>query len=80
MAEETLKERLDSGKQENDMLGSFLSHGMSPKQAEAEILTQLCVSRTLREASSLITNISHVLARPGQTRTLPLCVGFFSTS
>ncbi len=43
MAEETVKERLDSGKQENDMLGSFLSHGMSPKQAEAEILTQLYV-------------------------------------
>ena len=43
MAEQTVKERLDSGKQDNDMLGSFLSHGMSPLQAEAEILTQLYV-------------------------------------
>lgn len=58
MAEETVKERLDSSKQDNDMLGSFLSHGMSPKQAEAEILTQLCVYRTLGESRELITDTS----------------------
>lgn len=56
MAEETVKERLDSGKQDNDMLGSFLSHGMSPKQAEAEILTQLCVYRILEESRNFVTD------------------------
>ena len=41
MAKSTVEERIRSGKQDDDMLGSFLSHGMSPHQAEAEILTQL---------------------------------------
>ena len=41
LAKSTVDERIRSGKQEDDMLGSFLSHGMSPHQAEAEILTQL---------------------------------------
>ena len=54
MAEATVKERLESGKQDNDMLGSFLSHGMSPKQAEAEILTQLCVYQMLKVTQNLL--------------------------
>ena len=58
MAEETVKKRLDSGKQENDMLGSFLSHGMSPKQAEAEILTQLYVHRRLQKTQDYATDTS----------------------
>ena len=80
MAEETVKERLDSGKQYNDMLGSFLSHGMSPKQAEAEILTQLYVRRGLEEIGNLFVNICYILAPLGQIQTLPHCVGSFSTS
>ena len=80
MAEETVKERLDSGKQYNDMLGSFLSHGMSPKQAEAEILTQLYVRRGLEEIGNLFINICYILAPLGQTQTPPHCVGSFSIS
>ena len=49
MAEQKVKEQLDPGKQDNNMLGLFLSHGMPPKQAEAEILTQLCVHQKLEE-------------------------------
>ena len=41
MAKSTVDARIESGKQVDDMLGSFLSCGMSPQQAEAEILTQL---------------------------------------
>lgn len=41
MAKETVSQRVESGKQQNDMLGSFMSNGMSVEQAESEILTQL---------------------------------------
>lgn len=80
MAEETVKERLDSGKQDNDMLGSFLSHGMSPKQAEAEILTQLYVYYIIKGTQNLLTDTSHKLGPLVQTQTLLHYVESSSTS
>jgi hypothetical protein len=41
MARDYVKKRTESGEEKDDMLGSFLKHGMTSHQAEAEILTQL---------------------------------------
>ena len=51
LAKSTVEERIQSGKQDDDMLGSFLNHGMSPHQAEAEILTQLSAGTDFNSAA-----------------------------
>ncbi|RAK75030.1 cytochrome P450 [Aspergillus fijiensis CBS 313.89] len=63
MAESTVKKRIESGKNEQDMLGSFLNHGMSVAQAEAEILTQLSAG-TDSNSAALRGTLLHIFTSP----------------
>ncbi|TVY83960.1 Cytochrome P450 monooxygenase [Lachnellula suecica] len=63
MAQDYVRERTDSGEDKDDMLGSFLRQGMTPLQAEAEILTQLSAG-TDSNSVALRAIFLHVFTSP----------------